>query len=60
MICELCEQAIEDGEEYAEVQFTGHCLHLDCEDDYWDEMKQAETIYKTRDIQKERYSYMED
>ena len=60
MICEQCGEEIEDGEEYAEIQSTGCTLHIDCEDDYWDEMKSAETIYRTRSIKDEKWSYEED
>ena len=60
MICEQCGEPIEDGEEYIEIQSTGHTLHLGCEDDYWDDLKRAETIYRTRSIRDERYSYMEE
>lgn len=60
MICEQCGEEIEDGEEYIEIQFTGHTLHLDCEDDYWDKMKSAETVYRTRNIKDEKWSYEED
>lgn len=60
MICELCGEQIEDGEEYAEIQFTGHTVHEKCEDDYWEEIRYDSTIYKTRNVKEEKYSYIED
>lgn len=59
MVCEQCGEQIEDGQEYAEIQFTGHCVHVDCEDEYWEDIK-AETVYKTRNVRDEKYFYIED
>lgn len=47
--CDQCGEPIENGHEYAEVDLgCGYYVHLECIDEFFDELKENSVVMKTR------------